>query len=128
MEKLDVMTAGCGRRHKTSQRHYIIRRLILLDVQIDISDIREIFNANFLIKNHNKPIDLKKPLKFKNVEEVRETLEQNQCESIVITKFLISFVKTMYVDKIGAHIDFRIRMGYVKTDDGIIINHFFVNL
>ena len=99
-----------------------------MDAQIDISDIREIFDANFLIKNHNKSIGLKKPLKFKNEEEVRDTLEQNQCESVVITKFLISFVKTMYVDKIGVHIDFRIRMGYIKTDDGIIINHFFVNL
>lgn len=130
MEKLVVMTAGCGRRHKTSQRRYTknIRGLILLSIQIDISDIREIFNADILIKNHNKPIDLKRPLKFKNVEEVRDTLEQNQCENIVITKFLISFVKTMYVDKIGVYIDFGIRMRYVKTDDGIIIDHFFVSL
>jgi len=99
-----------------------------LNVQIEISDIQEIFNANFLITNHNKLIDLKKPLKFKNVEEVRDILKQNQCERIVITKFLISFVKTMYVDKIGVHIDFGIRMRYVKTDDGIIINHLFVSL
>lgn len=44
-----------------------------------------------------------------------DIIKQNNCERIWTTKFTVSCVKTVYVDKLKVHIDGYILAGYRKN-------------